>query len=230
MALYSLSAVERSMKVQEVILRAYSGEITWIQAAHIIGVSPRTMRRWKWRYEHHGYDGLFDRRRQRPSPKRAPVDRACRYSPQARGRSERLNRTLQERVVQELRAAGIDEVEEANRYLEERYLPLHNELFAVEAKEPESLFVSCSGTALEMYLCVQEERVVGQDNVVCYRGRSLQIEKQRDRATCARLRVKVREHLDGRITVWHGQKRLGVFEAVGAEKKERKRQLRGQVA
>jgi hypothetical protein len=150
------------------------------------------------------------------------------YSPQARGRSERLNRTLQERVVH--KAAGIDEVEEANRYLEKRYLPLHNELFAVEAKEPESLFVSCSGTALEMYLCVQEERVVGQDNVVCYRGRSLQIEKQRDRATCARLRVKVREHIDGRITVWHGQKRLGVFEAEGAEKEERKRQLREQVA
>ncbi len=56
------------MKVQEVILRAASGQIQWWQAAEIIGVSVRSMRRWKDRYAQHGYDGLFDRRRQQPSP------------------------------------------------------------------------------------------------------------------------------------------------------------------
>jgi transposase len=61
------------MKIQEVILRAISKQITWIQAAEIIGVRPRTMRRWRYRYEQHGYDGLFDRRLKRPSPKRVPL-------------------------------------------------------------------------------------------------------------------------------------------------------------
>ena len=72
MSMYSDSALRRAMKIQEIILRAMSGEITWIKAAMIIGVSDRSMRRWKVRYEKYGYDGLFDRRRQRPSPKRAP--------------------------------------------------------------------------------------------------------------------------------------------------------------
>ncbi len=61
------------MKIQEVILRAVSRQITWIQAAEIIGVRPRTMRRWRERYEAHGYDGLYDRRLKRPSPKRVPL-------------------------------------------------------------------------------------------------------------------------------------------------------------
>lgn len=61
------------MKIQAVILRAISKQITWIQAAEIIGVSARTMRRWRYRYEQYGYDGLFDRRLKRPSPKRVPL-------------------------------------------------------------------------------------------------------------------------------------------------------------
>src|SRR2546429_9922079 len=70
---YSLGAVERAMKVQEVILRAVDGKLTWLQAADILGRSPRSIRRLRWKLEHFGYDGLFDRRRQTPSPKRAPL-------------------------------------------------------------------------------------------------------------------------------------------------------------
>jgi len=70
---YSEDAWERAMKVQEVILRALAKRITWWQAAEIIGISPRSMRRWRWRYERWGYDGLFDRRRGRPSPKQVPL-------------------------------------------------------------------------------------------------------------------------------------------------------------
>lgn len=70
---YPCGAVERAMKVQEVILRALDGQLTWPQAADILGRSPRSIRRLRWRLEHEGYDGLFDRRRRRPSPKRAPV-------------------------------------------------------------------------------------------------------------------------------------------------------------
>jgi transposase len=73
MVSYSKAAVERSMKVQEVILRALAKKITWWQAAEIIGISDRQMRRWRERYEEFGYDGLFDRRRGKPSPKRVPL-------------------------------------------------------------------------------------------------------------------------------------------------------------
>src|SRR6266498_4846236 len=71
MELYPGRALERAMKVQEVILRAIGGQISWMQAAEILGYSDRTMRRWRVRYEHRGYDGLFDRRLKRPSPRRA---------------------------------------------------------------------------------------------------------------------------------------------------------------
>jgi transposase len=70
---YSRAAVERAMKVQEVILRAMAKRITWWQAAEILGISDRHMRRWRERYEEFGYDGLFDRRRGKPSPKRVPL-------------------------------------------------------------------------------------------------------------------------------------------------------------
>jgi transposase len=73
---YSTTAWERAMKVQEVILRAMAKELTWWQAAEIIGVSDRSMRRWKQRYQEHGYDGLLDRRRGKPSPKRVPLKMA----------------------------------------------------------------------------------------------------------------------------------------------------------
>ncbi len=70
---YALEAVERAMKVQEAILQALSGRQPWLKVADVLGVSPRTVRRLRWRYEHRGSDGLFDRRRRRPSPRCAPV-------------------------------------------------------------------------------------------------------------------------------------------------------------
>ena len=73
MVFYPESAVERAMKIQEVILRAMAKKLTWYQAAEIIGISDRQMRRWYQRYREFGYDGLFDRRWGRPSPKRVPV-------------------------------------------------------------------------------------------------------------------------------------------------------------
>src|SRR5450432_319571 len=73
METYPRSAVERAMKIQEVILRAVAKKITWVQAAEIIGLCERQMRRWRERYEEFGYDGLFDRRLGKPSPKRVPL-------------------------------------------------------------------------------------------------------------------------------------------------------------
>lgn len=76
MEYYPIPATERAMKIREVILRAMSGQINWIQAAEIIGISDRSMRRWRWRWEKYGYEGLFDRRRKVPSPRRIPLKKA----------------------------------------------------------------------------------------------------------------------------------------------------------
>ena len=63
------------MKVQEVILKAMAGSLKWWEAAEIIGVTDRTMRRWRERYQEHGYNGLYDYRKRQPSPKRTPVEK-----------------------------------------------------------------------------------------------------------------------------------------------------------
>jgi transposase len=65
---------ERMLKIQEVVLKAMSGKLQWWEAAEIIGVTDRTMRRWRERYKEHGYSGLWDHRKRSPSPKRVPVD------------------------------------------------------------------------------------------------------------------------------------------------------------
>jgi transposase len=70
MELYPRAAMERAMKVQEVILRALAKRISWLQAAEILGISDRQVRRLRERYEERGYDGLIDRRRGRPSSNR----------------------------------------------------------------------------------------------------------------------------------------------------------------
>jgi hypothetical protein len=70
---YSKAARERAMKIQEVVLRAMARKITWFQAAEILGFSDRHLRRIREHYEEFGYDGLFDRRRGQPSPKRVPL-------------------------------------------------------------------------------------------------------------------------------------------------------------
>src|SRR5262245_33600952 len=382
---YPLGAVERAMKAQEVILRAIAGELTWIQAAEILGCSPRTIRRFRWRLQHRGYDGLFDHRRHRPSPKRAAVaevqrlltlyreryqgfnvrhfhqiarrehgirfcyafvkkalqtaglvakqrprgrhrrrrePRACfgellhldgsrhqwlalvpeqwftliavvddatkqllhaelwaggesvaavltalravvqrygvpmalytdrvywavhtpvagggvdrqkptqvgralaqlgiehilGYSPQARGRSERMNGTLQGRLVNELRRAGITTVAAANRYLRERFLPDFNAEFQRPPADPTPAFVPLGPGDLEQILCHQEERVVARDNTVTLDGLVLQLAKPAGRRSCAGLRVLVRRHLSGQHSVWHGTRRLGLFDPRG---------------
>ena len=135
------------------------------------------------------------------------------YSPQARGRSERANRTLQDRLVNELRLAGVTEVEAANRFIREIYLPEHNRLFAREPADPTNCCVSASGVQLEDILCIEEERTVTNDNIVRYENQFFQLPKQRDRATCKGLKVKLREHLDGTYSIVRGVKVLGRFDA-----------------
>ncbi len=394
---YTAAAVEQAMKVQEVILRALSGRQSWLQVADVVGVSPRTVRRLRWRYQTYGYTGLLDRRRRRPSPRAVPLaevervlklyrerygprdgqrgfnvrhfyqiagrdhgvtlsytfvkralqtaglvrkrrargrhrrrreprpcfgellhldgsvhpwlallpkmrqtlivvvddatkhvlyaelvaggeslpaimtalrgvlethgipgalytDRAgwavytptsgtapdrtkltqvgralarlgiehiVSFSPQARGRSERANGTLQDRLVNELRVAGIRTLGGANRYLRERFLPDYNARFGRAPADPTSAFVPVGAHDLDQILCHEEDRVVGRDNTVVLDRIVLQIDKQRGRRTCAGLRVLVRRHLDGRHSVWWGPRCLGRFTPTGRSLRER---------
>ena len=381
---YAAAAWERAMRLQEVMLKALSGELHWFQAADILGMSPRALRRWRERYERHGYDGLLDHRRRVPSIRRVPCDavarvlqlyreryrgfnvrhfhqiarrehgitlsysfvkqalqtarlvkthrprgrhrrrrepRACfgellhldgsthpwlavtpdwrpcliaipddatnqvlhaalypsesteavmralaavfrtyglpmalytdrakwafytphakgpvdktqltqvgraldrlgvdhipAYSPQARGRSERLNRTFQDRLVNELRVAGIATLEAANAYLCDVFVPQHNATFARPPRDPVSAFVPLGDTDLDALLCYQVERVIARDNTVTVAHRVLQIAAQPHRRSCAGLTVLVRQHLDGRFTIVRGTQRLGIFSADG---------------
>ena len=384
MGSYRDCQLERAMRFQEVILRAMSGEINWIQAAHILGITDRHMRRIKKRYEEEGYDGLLDRRRQVPSPKRAPFDevqrilrlyreqyfdynvlhfhetiqrehgvtlsysfvkkalqeaglvkkrkprgkhrrrrepRACfgelvhidgsfhpwlalvpgekqtlialeddatnllyyaqlwpeetteavlsalwdvveqygvfmalysdragwafhtpsaggkvdrkkltqvgkalekagiehipSYSPEARGRVERLNRTLQDRLISELRFHGITEMEAANRYLREVFIPRYNQRFTRPARDQASAFVSYGNADLNQIFCFEEERTVAKDNTVRFENVILQIDKQPGVPSCSGWHVVVRRHLDGRFSIWKGPRLLGRFEQDG---------------
>jgi hypothetical protein len=138
------------------------------------------------------------------------------YSPQARGRVERLNRTLQDRLVKELTLHGIATLEAANAYLRDHFIPAYNEEFTRRPADPTSAFVPVGDVDLDQILCHLEERTVGQDNVVVLDTVALQIAKQPGRRTCADLRVSVRRHLDGHHSVWLGPRCLGRYDARGA--------------
>jgi transposase len=380
---YPEAAWERAMTVQEVLLKAISGEVHWFRAAEILGWSPRTLRRWRERYEAHGSSGLIDKRLLRPSKRRATpaqleqvlrlfreryagfnvrhfhqiaqrdhgvtvsysfvkhalqaaglvkkhrargrhrrrrepracfgemlhldgsvhewfIGRAVRpcliavsddatkrvlhaalypsestwavmtslaavlctaglpmalytdrahwafhtpkakgavdkthltqvgralaslgiehipsYSPQARGRSERLNRTFQDRLANELRVAAITTLEAANRYLADQFVPQHNAVFARAPRDPASAFVPLGEADLDRILCHEESRVVARDNTVSLDRRVLQIGPQPGRRTCAGATVTVRQHLDGRYTITRGAQLWGTFRANG---------------
>ncbi len=136
------------------------------------------------------------------------------YSPEARGRSERMFGTLQKRLPQELRLAGITTMDEANRFLRETFLPDHNRHFAIAPEEPGSAFVPFAG-ALDDILCVQEERTVAGDNTLRYKNRSLQIPADRHRHHYVKARVRVHEYPDGTLAVFHGPRRLARYTAQG---------------
>ena len=137
------------------------------------------------------------------------------YSPEARGRSERAFRTLQDRLPKELALAGITDMAAANRYLTERFLPQHNARFMVGATEPGTAFIPWVGPHLAEILCVQEERVVAKDNTVRYQGLSLQIPQDPHRFHYVQVTVRVHAYPDGTLAVFHGPRCLARYHANG---------------
>jgi transposase len=383
MPLYPPRALERAMKIKEVISRAMSGQINWLQAAEIIGITDRSMRRWRKRRSTGGYESLLDRRSRRPSAKRideamvekilklyrekyfdlnvkhfveklhstegialsytwvktalqnaglvkryakrgahrkkrprrpltgmmlhvdgsrhqwipgldqtpdlivifddatsevydvqlveeestvtvmaalkrviesrglfcslysdrgshmawtpkagglvdrqhpTQIARALKqlgielilaYSPQARGRGERIFGTWQGRLPQELRLRGITTVEAANEFLRNDWIAMHDACFSVEAEQAGTAFLPYTGTELEKIFSQQHDRVVDNDNTVRYENRCLQIPQQTFRFSLARCHVLVCEHLDQTLSVHYGNHVLGWYDAAG---------------
>lgn len=139
------------------------------------------------------------------------------YSPQGRGRMERVFGTLQKRLPQELRLARIKTVAAANRYLKERFVPDYNARFGVPAAEPGSAFVPYAGRPIEDVLCIQDDRVVGADNCVTWNRRSLQIPPQRHRRHYVRATVRVHEYPDGSLALFDGPRCLVRFDPKGRQ-------------
>src|SRR5213594_3137007 len=383
MPLYPVRALERAMKISEVITRAISGKINWIQAAEILGMSDRQLRRWRRNWDKYGYGGLFDRRTRRPSPKRVPmadVERVLRlyrekyfdlnvkhfveklhseeqiqlsytwvktalqnaglvkreakrgphrrkrprrplpgmmlhvdgsrhrwipgldqyqdlivifddatsevydvqlveeestetvmaalkrvvesrglfcslysdrgshmawtpkaggpvdrqkptqiaraleqlgielilaYSPQARGRCERLFGTWQGRLPQELRLRHITTVEAANEFLRQDWIAMHDASFSVKAEQTGTAFLPYPGNDLDKIFSQHHERTIDNDNTVRWEGRCLQIPQQTFRFSMARCRVLLCQHLDQTMSVHYGPHLLGRYDAEG---------------
>ena len=147
--------------------------------------------------------------------KQLGIEHIAAYSPEARGRSERLFRTLQDRLPKELRLAGIKDVEAANAWLKAQYMAEHNALFAVAPEEEGTAFVADRAEMWRDILCVIEERVVGNDNTIAWSGLRLQLPESRLRPHFVRAKVQVRAYPDGTIAVDLGPHRLARYTGAG---------------
>jgi transposase len=148
------------------------------------------------------------------------VEHIAAYSPEARGRSERLFHTLQDRLVKELALAGIVTVEAANAFIRDVYIPDHNARFAVQAEQEGSAFVAIPGVDLTEILCAQEDRQVGKDNTVAFNTLRLQIPPSPLRPHFVKARVKVRQYHDGGHAIFHGPRCLARYDRTGLLKED----------
>ncbi len=139
------------------------------------------------------------------------IEHIAAYSPQARGRSERMFGTLQGRLPKDLRLAGIRTVEAANAWLKTHYMAEHNAAFAIKAEQPGTAFVADRHEAWREALCVIEERTVGNDNTIAWSGRRLQLPESRLRPHFVKAAVRVHEYPDGAVSVFLGPHRLASF-------------------
>ena len=145
------------------------------------------------------------------------IEHIAAYSPEARGRSERMFGTLQGRLPKDLRLAGIKTVEAANAWLKAHYIAEHNAAFAIKAEQPGTAFVADRHEAWREALCVIEERTVGNDNTIAWNGRRLQLPESRLRPHFVKAVVRVHEYPDGIVSVFLGPHRLASFAANGQQ-------------
>jgi transposase len=137
------------------------------------------------------------------------------YSPEARGRSERMFGTLQDRLIKELALAGITEIGAANAWIKADYLPTHNKRFMVVPALPDSAFVSTEASRLTETLCHEDDRTVGRDNTIAWAGMRLQIPESPLRRHYVQAKVKVHAYPDGTLAVLHGPRVIGRYSGDG---------------
>jgi transposase len=136
------------------------------------------------------------------------------YSPQGRGRVERLFGTLQDRLLHELSLENVSSLEDANHFLE-GFLPRFNAGFAQDPEEPESAYLPLSEDLdLDALFCFKHQRKVRNDNTISFSGQILQIPADRHRGNYARCRVEVRQHMDGSLSIWYQGRELVAFDPV----------------
>jgi len=144
------------------------------------------------------------------------------YSPEARGRSERMFRTHQGRLPQELAFNNINTMEAANHYLKKVYQPAFNKEFKHEPLEEGSAFVPWIGSHIEDTLCEHQERTVSPDNCVSFEGIILQIPSDKYRCHYVRAKVKVHRYTDCSLAIFHGPRKLAVYDEKGKLKTKKK--------
>jgi transposase len=159
------------------------------------------------------------------------IDMLPAYSPEARGRSERAFGTHQGRLPKELAYHGITDhgitdIEEANRYLTEVYMPAHNAEFMHLAREQGTGFIQWMGTNLDDTLCEQHERTVSSDNCISFEGKTLQIPKDEYRCNYIRVKVRVHRYADETLSLFHGPRKLADYDADGNLKAKEKQEKR----
>ena len=145
------------------------------------------------------------------------IEHIAAYSPQARGRSERMFATLQGRLPKDLRLVGIRTVEAANAWLKAHYIAEHNAAFAIKAEQVGTAFVADRHEAWREALCVIEERTVGGDNTIAWGGRRLQLPESRLRPHFVKAVVRLHAYPDGTVSVFLGPHRLATFAADGRQ-------------
>lgn len=147
--------------------------------------------------------------------KQLNIEMIAAYSPEARGRSERMFHTHQERLPKELALHGITDMHEANNYLRQQYLPNFNAEFMQPAMESGSAFVPWLGNDLDDILCERFKRVVGNDNCVSFNKLKLQIPADRHRHHYVKAKVAVLRRLNGNIAIKHGPRVLAEYDSQG---------------
>jgi len=137
------------------------------------------------------------------------------YSPEARGRSERAFRTHQDRLPKELAMYGIIDIDEANQYIDTKYRSEFNAEFKQKAREAGTAFIPWIGENLDDILCEKYERTVTADNCVSFEGLPMQIPPDRYRCHYVRVKVRIHRYHDGRLSIFHGPRKLSSYDAKG---------------
>ena len=141
------------------------------------------------------------------------IDLISAHSPQAKGRVERMNGTLQDRLVKEMRLRNIRSMEQANSYLEAKFVNELNGRYAIAARREQDLHrTMTTDVVLDEVLCVQEPRVVGNDWCVRWRNRWLQVAAEHASLRLPGRRVLIKQLAEGRLLVQHQGRTLSAAE------------------